>query len=181
MKKTLCAVAAASLFVSFAAAENDSFFAGGGLGWASSKVERGGFDWTDNNLNIHGILGFKQFFDENLGLRIYGNIHYDSMDGMPSNVGSYYNLGANVDVLYNFVNQGLSSYGVFGGLNLGFTFWNDTGFDTYLNLGARAVFNDVHSAEIAFRVPLQKHDLNEQGLKGQQSFNTLLRYVYSFY
>ncbi|TQR31890.1 hypothetical protein DMB92_05795 [Campylobacter sp. MIT 99-7217] len=182
MKKTLCSlVLVSSVLSSVAFAENDGFFVGGGLGWASSKVEKNGNDVTGNDLNLHGILGFKQFFDENFGVRVYGNLYYNSMSDMPSYVGTYYNIGANVDALYNFINQGSSSYGVFGGINLGFTFWNDTGFDTSLNFGGRAVFNEVHSAELAFRVPLQSHDLNDRGLKGKQTFNTMLRYVYSLY
>ncbi|WP_297193243.1 outer membrane beta-barrel protein [uncultured Campylobacter sp.] len=182
MKKIFIAFLLYFSLFSFAKAEVDGFYFGGGLGYASVNIKPQ--DANGDNLNLHFILGHKLFFNENMGIRVYGNFLYDWMNGLPShagNVGSYYHLGANVDFLYNFINRGYTSYGAFVGLNLGFTFWNTTSLDTYLNFGLRAAFNDAHSLELAFRVPFEYHTLNSStGKEGKQVFNPMLRYVYTF-
>lgn len=149
-------------------------------------------DITANNSmpNLMLKFGDKSFFNENFGYRkyVYFGYGYSSMKNVSYNGGlsimqgvsngsiftttnnTYYNnvleYGIGADVLYNFMNKGSDSFGVYAGVAIGGETWIANGkrykpkqgpgesyanFQTILNVGLRGTIAKNHGIEIGAR------------------------------
>lgn len=125
------------------------------------------------------ILGYKQFFTPQLGLRYYANINYThSLTSLNDNTRvSFYNVlnyGVNVDFLANLVSKEIEDFGSFdfgGFLGIGLggnTYLLDDGvhidnslretkeptkINVALNVGLRANLAEKHGVELVAKVP----------------------------
>lgn len=146
-------------------------------------------DITANNTmkNLMLKFGDKTFFTDNFGYRkyVYFGWGYSSMKNVSYNGGvgimqqdsiftttqnTYYNsvleYGIGVDALYNFMDKGSDSFGVYAGVAIGGETWiangkrykpkegpgeNYVNFQTILNVGLRGVIAKNHGIEIGAR------------------------------
>lgn len=194
MKKSLCKILI--LFITFsgiAFAEESGIIIGVGAGYgngefktdATQKSQDG--DTTGGGADIGVIAGYKLFFLDSIGLRIYGNFNYQpSFDfgrigGEQNKQGdiktNMMNYGINADLLYNFLAGENFNLGIFAGLGLGVnTFGGDTikqyenmpsmkdklkkhGFDASLNVGVRTNFYKNFGIEIGAKIPFVENTL----------------------
>ena len=159
-----------------------------------SDVDFGTIDKTKNKANgvSYGfIAGYKQFFNEYLGLRYYANVDltHATFKFPDDEIGTYnfdtilVNYGVNVDFLGNFVVTEIADFGGFIGLGIGGNTWTgkgikdlkdsfsaeespikikDTSFDVALNVGLRTNIATNHGLEVAVRVPFLKTQLIDE-------------------
>lgn len=152
------------------------------------------FDWGF-------IVGYKHFFSQNVGARIYGNLNLshislsDSVNIIYPSADMLINYTINADFLYNFYNNNNLQAGAFIGFGLGgisalqtipklrntrLIFPNSINtFDMGLNIGLRANALDNHSVELAIYVPFLKISENNSQTY-RHAFTMMARYVYSF-
>ena len=123
-----------------------------------------------NGVSYGFVAGYKQFFNEYLGLRYYANVDlthatFKITDFRPILV----NYGVNVDFLGNFVVTEIADFGGFIGLGIGGNSWvgkdmqdmknsynsegtnikiKDTSFDVALNVGLRTNIAKHHGLEV---------------------------------
>jgi hypothetical protein len=233
-KFALSLAVAGLLAASTALAETDGAFVGVQLGYGGLKAKNEvsatediGQDALGGSKSMgafrYGIMGgYKQFFTDNFGLRYYGVLDFGTdykydldMEDETGAVSkqsmkiSTWNINANVDALFNFVQNDSLDFGAFLGLSLGYashtaknaklvddgasgvTFGGDLkagGFDLGINLGLKAQVAKNHGIELysRFGVLQQKE---EQSLysgnvkvtnKFQQPYAVGLRYNFSF-
>lgn len=171
-----------------ALAEESGGFVGIGVGYGDAKIiftesEINETYKTNANGASYGfVAGYKQFFNEYLGLRYYANV--DLTHATFNNVNIFetrnkfntilVNYGVNVDFLGNFVVTEIADFGGFIGLGIGGNTWSgkdikdlknelvdggdkvefkDTSFDVALNVGLRTNISKYHGLEVAVRVP----------------------------
>ena len=209
MRKSVSMAAAAILLSTSALfAEVSGGFVGVGIGGGGTALKVKGEDFSEkatfSGFNYGFVGGYKQFFNDYLGLRYYVNIdlHHNTtknsnmLEGKPNF--AIVNYGVNVDFLGNFVSNETLDFGGFIGLGLGANtltgktikdFKNDndkvktTGFDIALNVGLRTNIATNHGVEVAVRVPfLPVTAINEGGFKYTlgQEYSVLARYTFSF-
>ena len=204
-KFTSTAAAAVLLSTSALFAEVSGGFIGIGIGSGGTAQTMDSVKYTRNGFNYGFVGGYKQFFNDYLGLRYYVNIdlHHNTSknsrmdEGIPEII--VVNYGANVDFLGNFISNETLDFGGFVGLGIGAntlagqTFdnlktvikgMNTTGFDIALNVGLRTNIAKNHGVEVAVRVPFLpvKVGSDEAGVKYAlgQEYSVLARYVFSF-
>ena len=189
-----------------ALAEESGGFVGIGVGYGDAKMVIESLDpqtnETDNTKkNANGVsygfvAGYKQFFNEYLGLRYYANVDltHATFKFTDDDIGTYnfdtilVNYGVNVDFLGNFVVTEIADFGGFIGLGIGGNTWSgkgikdlkdsfsaeespikikDTSFDVALNVGLRTNIAKYHGIELAVRVPFLKTQLfKDSGVDG---------------
>lgn len=191
------------MFITFsgvAFAEESGIIIGVGAGYgngefkADAAQKNQGGDTTGGGADIGVIAGYKFFFLDSLGLRVYGNFNYqpsfnfDRIGGAQNNQGdikaNMMNYGINADLLYDFLSGENFNLGIFAGVGLGAnTFGGDTikqyenipmikdklnktGFDASLNVGVRTNFYKNFGIEVGAKIPFVKHTLLDvQGMK----------------
>lgn len=136
MKKLLCIIFVSSMLFS----EESGTFVGVGVGGAinASGYLKDGSQITNkfkgNGVNVEAIVGYKQFFIENLGLRYYLNVDYTTginfkgerdivltpNNVIKSNKASMLDAGLNIDLLFNFIVTNNLDVGIYGGGQVGF-------------------------------------------------------------
>lgn len=212
MRKIISTAAVAVLLSTSALfAEVSGGFVGIGIGGAGTAFKQK-FDGTTekqarSGLNYGFVGGYKQFFNDYLGLRYYVNVdlhhnmskHKDDIEKLNFAIVNY---GVNVDFLGNFISNETLDFGGFIGLGLGANTltgkdikdlkdsikaaggkFTDTGFDIALNVGLRTNIATNHGVEVAVRVPfLPVTMINEGGVKYTlgQEYSVLARYTFSF-
>ena len=168
-------------------AEESGVFVGFGIGYGDAKMiftkpENTTHKASANGVSYGFVAGYKQFFNEYLGLRYYANV--DLTHATFNNVNIIemrnkfstilVNYGVNVDFLGNFVVTEIADFGGFIGLGIGSNTWSgkdikdlknelvadgdkfefkDTSFDIALNVGLRTNIAKNHGLELAVRVP----------------------------
>lgn len=168
-------------------AEESGGFVGIGVGYGDAKMIFTGSETNEYKASVNGVsygfvAGYKQFFNEYLGLRYYANV--DLTHATFNNVNIFetrnkfntilVNYGVNVDFLGNFVVTEIADFGGFIGLGIGSNTWSgkdiedlknelvadgdkvdfkDTSFDVALNVGLRTNIAKYHGVEVAVRVP----------------------------
>ena len=170
-----------------ALAEESGGFVGIGIGGGGTKYiydekdtangEKRKVEKSRGGINYGFIAGYKQFFNDYLGLRYYVNldIHHNMTkhkDDSEKYDITLLNYGANVDFLGNFLVTEMVDFGGFIGLGIGgnslfgkyikdlrsvtrengYKFSN-TGFDIWLNVGLRTNIAKYHGLELVARVP----------------------------
>lgn len=174
-------------------AEESGGFVGIGVGygdakWITEETLDGVTDKTTltaNGASYGFIAGYKQFFNEYLGLRYYANVDLTHVtfkltnDAIANFNTILVNYGVNVDFLGNFVVTEIADFGGFIGLGIGGNTWSgkdikdlkndialeggttlkDTSFDVALNVGLRTNIAKYHGIEVAVRVPFLKTQL----------------------
>ena len=187
-------------------AEESGIFVGLGLGYGGVQLK--GMESSDahqfspSGLSYEVLLGYKQFFTPNFGLRYYANLATaytaKKIEGKNQKI-NVMNYGVNVDALYNFVTDDSLSFGAFLGLGLGANTWsgkaiseeeigitdklNKTSFNVALNVGLRTEIAKHHGIELAARVPFiatTLYDKDDIKLTVKQKYNVGLRYIFSF-
>ena len=194
--RKLVSMAAVAVLCSTSAlfAETSGAFLGLGVGYGNIKLQDkfddhndiggGSYKQTEkaNGVSYGFVVGYKQFFNDYLGLRYYANLDLthgkfksESPDGTKnSHNTTFINYGVNVDFLGNFVSNESLDFGGFIGLGIGGNTIKDkylddikkayeeagitsklktTGFDIALNVGLRTNIATNHGVEVAFRVP----------------------------
>ena len=173
------------------------------------------------------VAGYKQFFTENFGLRYYGVLDFgtdykydldmqdidengDEITSTQSMKISSFNINANVDALFNFVQNETLDFGAFAGLSLGYVNHNAknakivmtdagfesggdlkaSGFDLGINLGLKAQIAQNHGVELFSRFGVLQskketkfsNDLGSVTItnKFQQPYQVGVRYTFSF-
>ncbi|MGX3011502.1 outer membrane beta-barrel protein [Helicobacter sp. 23-1044] len=151
------------------------------------------FDW--------GIIaGYKHFFGENFGVRVYGNLDFNHIGN--GNIGGNFIGGtsvdinvmlmgvrANADVLWNFYKGSSIEVGAFAGLgagaksiivssNLGGGLAS-TLFDIGANFGLRGNFSHNHGVELGVHVPFRPI-MSVMNVEMRQAFSMQMRYIYTF-
>lgn len=177
------------LVATCAVAEQSAWFVGGQLGLAQHKssVDLTGwriqlvgdsFDHSQMGLKLGVLVGYKQFFTPEFGLRYYAK---------HSRGNNYNTTDANVDAIYTFALSDESKFGVFAGFGFGFAGYTQAtakmGFDYALNLGARWLFSEKHSMEFFARIGLSEHKKSVArsfDYKDSQPIEAGVRYIYSF-
>ena len=173
-------------------AEESGGFVGIGVGYGDAKMIQEAtngdtnttekYKITANGASYGFVAGYKQFFNEYLGLRYYANVDLThatfkitDIDGVTEKFSPILvNYGVNVDFLGNFVVTEIADFGGFIGLGIGGNSWvgkdmkdmkdsynsegtnikiKDTSFDVALNVGLRTNIAKYHGIEIAVRVP----------------------------
>ncbi len=126
---------------SVALAEESGGFVGIGIGGGGTELSMTGYDDTNNfddtlkdsGIDYGFVVGYKQFFNEYLGLRYYANldIHHNLGKEYGFNVDEFgndilersditlINYGVNVDFLGNFVVTDIADFGGFIGFGIG--------------------------------------------------------------
>lgn len=151
MKKFLFFICISSMLFS---EESGTFFGLGiGGGFNSEGYIKQDGNITDkikgDGFNAEFIVGYKQFFIQNIGLRYYLNVDYtpginfksdsgeqlktsinnssisqqhkqELMDAIKSNKADIFNAGLNVDLLFNFIVANNLDVGLYGGGQIGF-------------------------------------------------------------
>ena len=195
-KFTSTAAAAVLLSTSALFAEVSGGFVGIGIGGGgtASKMEGGDMSLkqTYSGFNYGFVGGYKQFFNDYLGLRYYANVdlHHNMAKAENERLDIIIvNYGANVDFLGNFISNETLDFGGFAGLGIGANtltgqiFDNTTGFDIALNVGLRTNIAKNHGVEVAVRVPFLPVTFQEGGgvkYTFGQEYSVLARYVFSF-
>ena len=202
--------------VNIAFAEESGGFVGIGIGGGGTQLHSKGYDtqydwnWNDKT-NFSGVsygfvAGYKQFFNDYLGLRYYANLdiqHTNKNDMVLSgnvvlpkiNI-LLINYGANVDFLGNFVVTDIADFGGFIGFGIGAnTLTNNKGiidnsitnFDVWLNLGLRTNIAKYHGLEVVAKVPFLPVKMWEYTIDTEkdkttfgQKYSILARYTFSF-
>ena len=123
-------------------AEESGGFVGIGIGGGGTELSGSGYDDTEGNfddklkfsgINYGFVVGYKQFFNEYLGLRYYASldIHHNLSKEYGFNVDEFgndilersditlINYGVNVDFLGNFVVTEIADFGGFIGVGIG--------------------------------------------------------------
>lgn len=177
------------LVATCAVAEESAWFVGGQLGLAQHKsgVDLPGwriqlvgdsFDHSQMGLKLGVLVGYKQFFTPEFGLRYYAKHSRDN---------SYNTTDVNVDAIYTFALSDESKFGVFAGFGFGFASYTQatakTGFDYALNFGARWLFSEKHSMEFFTRIGLSEHKesvARSFDYKDSQPIEAGARYIFSF-
>lgn len=207
--RKLVSMAAVAVLCSTSAlfAEVSGGFIGIGIGGGGTalKAKGDGFNekQTRSGLNYGFVGGYKQFFNDYLGLRYYVNVDlHHNMSKVSGETEAYKvivaNYGVNVDFLGNFVSNESLDFGGFVGLGLGAntltgkdiedakkldSTMKTTGFDIALNVGLRTNIATNHGVEVAVRVPFLPVTMwNEGGIKTTfgQEYSVLARYTFSF-
>ena len=174
-------------------AEESGGFVGIGVGYGDTKmaVETLYLDTNEtenakdkaNGVSYGFVAGYKQFFNEYLGLRYYANLDLTHAVEVGKFNTTLVNYGVNVDFLGNFVVTEIADFGGFIGLGIGGNTWTgkdikdiknshkndmeldegggtfkvkDTSFDVALNVGLRTNIAKYHGIELAVRVPFLK-------------------------
>ena len=192
-KLALSLALAGILGATVAVAEEEGAYAGVqlGYGWTKHKFSSGS-KITPAALRYGITGGYKQFLDENLGLRYYGVFDYGSGKKSTKSNGkatvTTWNFNVNADALYNFMSMDDMEFGAFGGLSLGYANHKTklggggkikaSGFDAGINFGLRANFAAQHGVEIYNRVSFLTQKKNNN--KYSQPYNIGLRYTFSF-
>ncbi|WP_185900170.1 outer membrane beta-barrel protein [Campylobacter sp. MIT 99-7217] len=200
MKKIASSVILASSLLSCTAfAEEAGFFIGANTAYGSIKAG----DTSGFNAYRFGLVGgYKQFFTEEFGARYYLNLDTGTKYTKGSNNSQIqrFDLGLNVDALYNFLQSNDLEYGVFGGLSLDYAMNEEKlkridgpdgqGLDLGINFGLRLNYAQKHGVELFSRfgltgVKLGKPDDSTQispysDEKIQTPYAVGLRYTYSF-
>lgn len=164
-----------------------------------------------NGFDAEFIFGYKQFFAQNIGLRYYLNVDYspnvelksdnpislttagnfpqDLKNSLSKNLSSHkadiFNIGFNIDLLFNFIVSDNIDVGLYGGAQAGFNTWggaliNDLkrlfdvltqpggnfdvkvaniAFSSYVNLGVRTSFFKHNALEIFGKIPLIENNV----------------------
>ncbi len=195
-------------------AEESRGFVGLGVGYGgiASKIAYYDLDmnekYTRNGLSYGFVVGYKQFFNEYVGLRYYANLDiYHNMSKAKGDTEVdkliILNYGVNVDLLYNFVATEIADFGGFVGIGLGantltgkwtkdlkdeyktmgYNAPTTTGFDVWLNVGLRTNIAKYHGIEVVAKVPflpvpIDVQDDSEYTLG--QEYSVLVRYAFSF-
>ncbi len=167
-------------------AEESGGFVGIGVGYGDAKMiqeatDEGKYKVSANDVSYGFTAGYKQFFNEYLGLRYYANVDltHASFNAEILETRNKFNTilinyGVNVDFLGNFVVTEIADFGGFIGLGIGGNTWTgkdikdfknelvaggdkvefkDTSFDVALNVGLRTNIAKYHGIELAVRVP----------------------------
>ena len=178
-----------------ALADESGGFVGIGVGYGDAKyiVKQSYNDGTNANATFKSngasygfVAGYKQFFNEYLGLRYYANVDLthasfkmtadtDEADANDTNETYKFspilvNYGINVDFLGNFVVTEIADFGGFIGLGIGGNTWTGknmqgfktSSFDVGLNVGLRTNIATNHGLEVAVRVPFLKTTILEE-------------------
>ncbi len=215
------AISLALLFSSanIAFAEESGGFVGFGIGGGGTKYiykdttangKKRKVEISRGGINYGFVAGYKQFFNEYLGLRYYVNldIHHNMTKHKDYDIEKYditlLNYGANVDFLGNFLVTEMVDFGGFIGLGIGgnslfgkfikdlrsvarevgYKFSN-IGFDAWLNVGLHTNIAKYHGLEIVARVPfLPVKMVDEYSISHKETFgqtySVLARYTFSF-
>lgn len=169
-----------------ALAEESGGFVGFGVGYGDAKMIisekeiNQSYKAKTNGVSYGFVAGYKQFFNDYLGLRYYVNLdlYHNMTKNKDWNDGkmdlTLINYGVNVDFLGNFVSTEIADFGGFIGLGIGGNTWigkdiqdlknklvlesdkvelKDTSFDVALNVGLRTNIAKYHGLEVAVRVP----------------------------
>lgn len=208
-KFTSTAAAAVLLSTSALFAEVSGGFIGIGIGGGGTAYKMEGGDMslkqTYSGFNYGFVGGYKQFFNDYLGLRYYANVdlhHNMAKAGNERLDIIIVNYGANVDFLGNFISNETLDFGGFVGLGIGANTlagksisedeknakengdkFNTTGFDIALNVGLRTNIAKNHGVEVAVRVPFLPVTFQEGGgvkYTFGQEYSVLARYAFSF-
>lgn len=139
------------------------------------------------------LLGYKHFFNESFGFRIYGNFNYGSLIGedMLSKKGFFVksaNFLTHLDALYNFCKCYEHEVGLYTGISLGYINYDIreqgyiNAFDSALSLGFRISFIGGHSFELyrRFGLPINASTYKFNHIKIHQADNTGIRYFLHF-
>lgn len=204
MKKFVTSVVLASaLFSSAAFAESDGAFVGANVAYGTLKLTgdvEGALENTRKAFRVGIVGGYKQFFTSNFGARYYLNVDSGSKyatgnkgdgNGQVRRTG----IGVNADALYNFIDNGDTAFGAFGGLSLEYAMnkykekgsedgdSKANGLDVGINVGLRAVFADVHGVELYSRIGVvgpKFSDTGDYSVKAKTPANIGLRYTFTF-
>lgn len=206
MKKLFGAFLGLALAANLLVAEENGWFVGGQLGYAnetykfkstvplSSGLADSNDDTWDKSEFDFGVLGgYKHFLTPEFGVRGYGLLKYRP------NTFSAININANADAIYNFFKNEKVEVGAFGGLSLGYVYYNESfvpygilkderisGFDLALNLGVKTQILEKHGVEIFTRFAFLQstYETNIDGFnfkwKLNQPYAFGVRYTYSF-
>ena len=171
-----------------ALAEGSGGFVGIGVGYGDAKMVFSESEINEtykasaNGASYGFVAGYKQFFNEYLGLRYYANVDLTHATFNSVNIIEtrnkfntiLVNYGVNVDFLGNFVVTEIADFGGFVGVGIGGNTWSgkdikdfkntlvadgdkvefkDTSFDVALNVGLRTNIAKYHGLEVAVRVP----------------------------
>ena len=171
-----------------ALAEESGGFVGIGIGYGDAKMIFTELEINEtykasaNGASYEFVAGYKQFFNEYLGLRYYANVDLTHATFNNANILEtrnkfntiLVNYGVNVDFLGNFVVTEIADFGGFIGLGIGSNTWSgkdikdlknelvdggdkvefkNTSFDVALNVGLRTNIAKYHGLEVAVRVP----------------------------
>lgn len=216
MKKLLLGAMLAGLCVSVSVTEESGGFVGVQVGYAGTNMEMtasaAGASISEK-ISPSGVMyglvgGYKQFFMPELGVRYYINVDFantSKKEAGETTRMSLANYAVNVDVLYNFLTDGVD-FGVFAGLGLGANSWYGSGvkeaksiaqeagtkatttsFAMHLNVGLRANIAQYHGVELVVKVPFIKTKVFDVGYGGgnieltaAQTYGVAVRYTFSF-
>ncbi len=176
------------------AQEADGVFVGADIGFSElqMKEEFSYFSYTykESSFDIGVKAGYKMFFNDWLGLRIYGNVDYTFEH---SNLSSLV-IAANADALFNFYDVDDLSFGAFAGIGLGaniafFNYYFDSlttaGFYADVKLGLRTAIGH-HGVDLTATIPFidtKKSDAfgwSGYDLKFKKNYAILIGYSYTF-
>lgn len=191
--------------------EESGGFVGFGVGYGDAKMIisekeiNQSYKAKTNGVSYGFVAGYKQFFNDYLGLRYYVNLdlHHNMTKNKDWDDGkmdlTLINYGVNVDFLCNFVSTEIADFGGFIGVGIGGIAlmsksikaiakengmkFKDFGFDVWLNVGLRTNIAKYHGVELVARVPflpVKMVDEFEQKETLWQTYSILARYTFSF-
>ena len=161
-----------------ALAEESGGFVGIGIGGGGTQhtmeSQEGKASIDFDGINYGFVAGYKQFFNDYLGLRYYANLdifhNLKKFESERPDI-TLINYGINVDFLGNFVSTEIADFGGFIGVGIGGNKLtgkhiqdikdtgasqikvSDKGFDVWLNVGLRTNIAKYHGIELVARVP----------------------------
>lgn len=119
---------------------------------------------TFNGFNVALNFGDEYFFGPYIGVRSYFTVGYSGIFITDfSRLASLFDLGLALEPMFNFYNKNENSFGVFGGIDVGYHYWankeyfingaNKHSFDIAARLGFSLLLMQNHRFEILVRYP----------------------------